>query len=111
MAADWLDEATHKLRGDSEPEAEALSSATTPDDYRRFPGRAYGLIAPVERSLLDTTDLYRYLDLRRLRKHLLIEHDLRTLGVALVESQGLPECIPMFEDPLVALGWASAGHR
>lgn len=107
-AVDRLDEATRHLQADMEAEAAALLAAKTTDDYQRYLSRIYGFISPLERCLLDTPGLEPFLDHRRLRKHLLIEHDLQTLGMKAVELMSIPQCmwIPWFEDACTALGWA-----
>ena len=81
--------------------------------YRSFLCRTYSFLAPVERSLLDTRGLDAMLDTRRFRKHLLIEHDLRALGMRSLELQAVPQCmwVPWFEDPFRALGWAFLVER
>ncbi len=108
QAVDRLDEQTRHLHADMEREAAALLSATTAEEYQRYLARTYGFIAPLERCLLDTAGLDPYLDDRRLRKHLLIEHDLQALGLRALELQSIPQCmwIPWFDNPFSALGWA-----
>jgi heme oxygenase len=103
-----LDEQTRSVRTEAEAELASFFEVTTPEQYHRFLGRAYGFIAPLERSLLDTPDIDRMLDLRRFGKRLLIEHDLAATGLKLLEIQSLPQCmwIPWFEDVHTALGWA-----
>lgn len=107
-AVDRLDEQTRHLHAEMEGEATALLQGKTPGEYQRYLARTYGFIAPLERCLLDTPELGPYLDDRRLRKHLLIEHDLQTLGLRSLELQSIPQCmwIPWFDNPYAALGWA-----
>jgi len=106
-AVQRLDDETRQLRVDLEAEAAALLAATTQEQYQRYLVRAFGFISPLERSLLDTSGLAPFFDLRRLRKHVLIEHDLLTLGVKSAEVQSIPQCmwIPWFDNPWTALGW------
>jgi heme oxygenase len=108
LIADRLDEETRALQPEIDLEVSSLLEATTPEAYRRYLARAYSFIAPLERCLLDTTGLDRYLDVRRFRKHVLLEHDLQNLGLRTLEIQSLPQCmwIPWFEEPHTALGWA-----
>ena len=57
--------------------------------------------------------LDRALDPRRLRKHLLLEHDLQALGVKSHEIEALPQymSVPLFEDLPAALGWSFVIER
>src|SRR3954464_2635688 len=107
-AALRLDDETRTVRADVEAESAPLLAATTPPEYQTYLTRAYGFLAPLERCLLDTSGLEGFLDARRLRKHLLIEHDLQTLGMRTLEVQSIPQCmwIPWFDNPWTALGWA-----
>lgn len=108
-----LDDETRDLRKETDAEVSSLLHARSPDDYRRYLARTYGFVAPLERSLLDTPGLDRFTDMRRFRKHVLIEHDLQALGMRLLEIQSLPQCmwIPWFDDPHTALGWAYVLER
>jgi heme oxygenase (biliverdin-IX-beta and delta-forming) len=110
---DRLTEETRALHKEAETEADTLLADTTIAAYRRFLGRWYGFIGPVERSLLDVPGLDRVLDPRRLRKHLLLEHDLQALGVKPPEMKALPQCmsVPLFDDLRDALGWAFVIER
>src|SRR5437868_11498868 len=112
-AVQCLEDATSHLRGEVEAEGSTLLEATTAADYVRYLSRALGFVAPLERCLLDTPGLTAYLDPKRLRKHLLIEHDLQALGLKQLEVQSIPQCmwIPWFEDPWTALGWAFVIER
>jgi heme oxygenase len=107
-AAQRLDDETRTVRADVEAEAASLLAASTAAEYQTYLTRAYGFLAPLERCLLDTSGLEVFLDARRLRKHLLIEHDLQTLGMRTLEVQSIPQCmwIPWFDNPWTALGWA-----
>ena len=108
-----LDDETSHLRVDADAEASALLGVTTAADYERYLSRAFGFVAPLERCLLDTPGLGLFLDTKRLRKHLLIEHDLQALGLKPLEVQSIPQCmwIPWFEDAWTALGWAFVIER
>lgn len=112
-AVERLDAATRHLQVEMEVEAAAFLDARTVDDYQRFLSRVYGFVSPLERCLLDTPGLQPFLDHRRLRKHLLIEHDLQTLGMKAVELRSIPQCmwIPWFDDACTALGWAYIVER
>lgn len=108
-----LDEQTSHLRTDAEAELASFYRVTTPEQYYRFLGRSYGFIAPLERSLLDTADIELVLDTRRFGKHRMLEQDLQTAGMKLIEIQSLPQCmwIPWFDDVHTALGWAYVAER
>lgn len=112
-ALDRVDEETQALQGDLVAEGEALLEAVTPDDYRRFLGRAFGFIEPLELSLLDTVGLDEYVPTKRLRKHILLRQDLEALGLRSVEIEALPRCmwIPLFENIHGALGWMFVMER
>ncbi|MBA3457673.1 MAG: biliverdin-producing heme oxygenase [Deltaproteobacteria bacterium] len=108
-----LDEETLPLRAESEAELASFYQVATPAEYHRFLGRWYGFIAPLERSVLDTTEIELVIDPRRFGKRLLLEHDLQASGMKLIEIQSLPQCmwIPWFEDVYTALGWAYVVER
>jgi heme oxygenase len=91
-----------------EAEGASVLEASSVADYQRYLTRSYGFVSPLERCLLDTQGLGPFLDHRRLRKHLLIEHDLQTLGLKPLEIRSIPQCmwIPWFDNPHTALGWA-----
>jgi len=110
---DRLTDETRILHKEAESEADALLADTSVLAYRRFLSRWYGFVGPVERSLADVPKLDRVLDPRRLRKHLLLEHDLQALGVKPHEIKALPQCmsVPLFEDLRDALGWAFVIER
>ncbi|MBA3391629.1 MAG: biliverdin-producing heme oxygenase [Deltaproteobacteria bacterium] len=106
-----LDEETQAFYPDVD--VEGLVHAIMVDDYRRSLARIYGFVAPLERSLLDTHALDRLIDLRRFRKHILLEHDLQALGLKRTDVEALPQCmwVPWFDDARVALGWAYTIER
>ena len=108
-----LDEETTQLRADLEAEASALLDATSVADYQRYLARALGFVSPLERCLLDTPGLATFVDPKRLRKSVLIEHDLQALGMRPLEVQSIPQCmwIPWFDDAYTALGWAFVIER
>ncbi len=106
--ADRLQQETLHLETEMEAEANALLTTQCVEGYQRWLTQIYGFVSPLERCLIDTPELATYLDLRRLRKHLLIEQDLQTLGLRPLEVQSIPQCmwIPWFDNPFTALGWA-----
>jgi heme oxygenase len=103
-----LDDATRSFQTEADAEMRAALADATPGGYRRFLLRVLGFVRSVERALAATPGLERLLDPRRLRKHLLLEADLQTLGVSRVELGRIPVCItvPLFDEPYGALGWA-----
>lgn len=103
-----LNEATGPLQVEAEVDANALLATTTPEQYRRYLTRLYSFLYPLERSLADTVGLATYFDPRRLRKYVLIQHDLAALGMKPLEIESVPQCmwIPWFENVHDALGWA-----
>ncbi len=107
-AVQRLEEATRHLRVDLEEESATFLRAETLAGYQRYLTRCFGFISPLERSLLDTSGLAPLLDLRRLRKSALIEHDLLTLGLKAADIHAIPQCmwIPWFDNPWTAIGWA-----
>lgn len=113
FAVKRLDEETGQLRADAEAEGSSLLDATTTADYQRYLTRSLGFVSPLERCLLDTPGLAMFLDPKRLRKSLLIEHDLQALGLKQLEVQSIPQCmwIPWFDDAWAALGWAFVIER
>jgi heme oxygenase (biliverdin-IX-beta and delta-forming) len=110
---DRLSDETRSLHKEIEVEGEALLRDITVDTYRRYLARWYGFIFPVERSLADVPALDRVHDSRRLRKHLLLQHDLQVLGLKLPEIQALPQCmsVPFFDDLREAVGWSFVIER
>jgi heme oxygenase len=112
-AIERLEIETRQLHGEMDAEVAAVLGARTPAGYQRYLARTYGFVAPLERCLADTPGLAPFLDGRRLLKHLLIEHDLQTLGLKQLEIQSIPQCmwIPWFDNPFVALGWAYIVER
>ena len=113
FAVKRLDEETARLRADADEESSTLLDATTTADYQRYLSRALGFVSPLERCLLDTPGLGMFLDPKRLRKSVLIEHDLQALGLKQLEVQSIPQCmwIPWFDDAWTALGWAFVIER
>jgi heme oxygenase len=110
---DRLAEETRALHKEAEADGDALLEEINVVTYRRFLSRWYGFVAPVERSLADVNGLDRVLDSRRLRKRLLLEHDLQSLGMKHAEIQMLPQCmaVPLFDSVRDALGWAFVIER
>jgi len=110
---DRLEVETRALREGTDAELLAFHEVGDIDGYRRYLVRAYGFIAPLERSLLDTAGLERVLDLRRFGKRRLIETDLQTLGMRPLEIESIPQCmwIPWFDNAHTALGWAYVVER
>jgi heme oxygenase (biliverdin-IX-beta and delta-forming) len=99
---------TRSLQKDVESEGEALLANTGLGPYRKYLSRWFGFVCPVERSLLDLAGLERVLDVRRLHKHQLLEHDLITLGLKPAEIKAVPQCmsVPLFDNIHDAMGWA-----
>ncbi len=110
---DRLTDETRALHKESESDGEALLADPTVAAYRRFLTRCYGFVFPVERSLNDVPGLERVLDRRRRRKHLLLDHDLQTLGMKMSEIDALPQCmsVPILGDIRDAMGWAVVIER
>jgi heme oxygenase len=110
---DRLTEETQTLQEEVDVEVGRVLGVCSVETYRRFLTRTYGFVSPLERSLADTTGVERVLDPRRLRKHMLLEHDLQTLGLGPLELKSLPQCmsIPWFENVHDALGWAYVVER
>lgn len=110
---DRLADETRALHKDAEADGEALLQDITVGSYRRYLSRWYGFVAPVERSLEGVTGLDRVLDSRRLRKHLLLEHDLQSLGMKPLDLQALPQClaVPLVDSIHEAIGWAFVIER
>lgn len=108
-----LDAATAPLHADADADAHAMLGQPTAEHYRRFLGRMFSFVSPLERSLADTPGLGPYLDARRLQKHLLLKHDLETLGLREIEVDSIPQCmwIPWFDNVHTALGWAYVSER
>lgn len=110
---DRLHAETERLHAAIDADAAALCAAPTAVAYRRYLTRTFGFVCPVERTLLDTPRVAAVLDPRRVRKHLLLQHDLQALGLRASEIAAIPQClsIPWFEDVPQALGWAYALER
>jgi heme oxygenase len=108
---DRLAEETRVLQEEADADVDRLVGAATIDGYRHLLTTSYGFVSPLERSLADTPGIERYLDPRRLRKHVLLEHDLGVLGVK--DIRALPQCmsIPWFDNVQDALGWAYVIER
>jgi heme oxygenase len=108
---DRLAEETRSLQEEADGETDRLVSQGTLDAYRHLLVSTYGFVSPLERSLADTTGVDKFLDPRRLRKHLLLEHDLEVLGTK--DLRALPQCmsIPWFDNVFDALGWAYVIER
>jgi heme oxygenase len=103
-----LNEEADADRSDPRGSSRALLAISSIDEYRRYLIGQYGFVCPLERSLLDTAGLDRFIDPRRMQKHSLLEHDLRSLGLRSLEIESIPQCmwIPWFVDVHEALGWA-----
>jgi heme oxygenase len=110
---DQLEEATRDHRVELDTDAHDVLGPGTRTGYRQFLSRVFGLVAPLERSLIDTNGLDRALDHRRLRKSGLLANDLEALGMSRSEIQSLPQCmsIPWFDEVPEALGWAYIVER
>jgi heme oxygenase len=68
-------------------------------------------VAPLERSLADTAGIDQAIDVRRLRKHLLLEHDLQALGVKDLRTVSQCMSVPWFDSIPTALGWMFFSER
>jgi heme oxygenase len=110
---DRLNEETRELQAEHDAEIHQLLGPTGVEHYRRFLARTYGFVRPLERSLVRTQNLGRYLDIRRLRKSELLRQDLDALGMKPEELTALSQCtgVPWFEDVHEALGWAYLVER
>lgn len=99
---------TRELQVEADAEIHRLLGQVRPEHYKRFLVRTYGFVRPLERALVRTPDLQRFLDLRRLRKHELLRRDLDAVGVTEAEIENLPQCtsVPWFTAVPEALGWA-----
>jgi heme oxygenase len=108
---DRLAEETRSLQEEADAEIDRFVSAGTLESYRHLLTSTYGFVSPLERSLADTTGVEKFLDPRRLRKHLLLEHDLEVLGIK--DLRALPQCmsIPWFDNVIDALGWSYVVER
>jgi heme oxygenase len=110
---DRLNDETRSLHKEIEAEGEAMLREISVASYRRFLTRWYGFVFPVERSLADVPALDRVHVSRRLRKHLLLQHDLQALGLKLPDVEALPQCmsVPFFDDLRDAVGWSYVIER
>lgn len=110
---DRLSDETRALHDELSASGAALVAEITVASYRRYLTLWYGFVFPVERTLADVTALGRIHDPRRLRKHVLIAHDLQALGMKPFEVQALPQCmsVPLIEDLHDAIGWAYVIER
>ncbi|MBA2544546.1 MAG: biliverdin-producing heme oxygenase [Deltaproteobacteria bacterium] len=110
---DRLNDETRPLHTEIEAEGESLLLDISVASYRRYLGRWYGFVFPVERALSDIPSLNRVHDPRRLRKHLLLSHDLQALGLKASEVDALPQCpsVPFFDDLRDAVGWSFVIER
>lgn len=110
---DQLNEETRAPQMEVDADVRARLAAGTAQAYRSFLLFQLGFVRPLERAFADAPGLDRFLDPRRLRKHLLLEADLQALGVRSVEIKRVLECmvIPLFDEPYEALGWAYIVER
>jgi heme oxygenase len=110
---DRLNEETRELQAEHDAEIHRLLGPIGIEQYRKFLARTYGFVRPLERTLVRTPNLNRYLDLRRLRKSELLRQDLDALGMKPEEITALSQCtgIPWFEEVQEALGWAYLVER
>jgi heme oxygenase len=86
---------------------EVLLGPATAEDYRRYLVRMYGFVCPLERSIVNTPEIERHIDLHRFQKHVLLRRDLSAFHMSPEEIASLAQCaIPSFKAPEEALGWA-----
>lgn len=91
---------------------EVLRVGSSAADYRHFLIKTFGFVAPSERSITTTTDIAKYLDVRRFEKQELLRSDLRALRFGYSQINSLPQCsVPLFETAAEALGWAYVLER
>lgn len=103
---------TRGLHKEIEGEGDQLLREISVPAYRRYLGRWYGFIAPLERALAAVPGLPRLFDLRRLRKHQLLGHDLQALRVKQPDLDNLPRCsVPELVDVRDGMGWAFVVER
>lgn len=109
---DRLTEETRSLHKEIEGEGEGLLRDVSVPAYRRYLGRWYGFIGPLERSLATLPTLPRVIDPRRLRKHQLLGHDLQALNMKQPDIDALPQCaMSTFDDLRDGMGWAFVIER
>jgi len=110
---DRLTEETRGLHKEIEGEGEGLLAEISVPAYRRYLTRWYGFVFPLERALADVPGLSQVLDLRRVRKHQLIVHDLQALGLKPADISRIPQCmtVPQLDDVRVSVGWAFVIER
>lgn len=95
-------EALHAVAG-----GVSLLAFPTSDAYRSYLVRLFGFVFPVERSILSTPRIERYVDIRRFHKHELLRRDLMALHMTYERIGNLPLCaVPALRTPEEALGWA-----
>lgn len=91
----------------AEVDNELVIRPTNPRAYQRYLARTYGFVAPLERSITTTSDIERYVDLRRFNKQELLRRDLLALHYTNHQIDALPQCsVPLFNTVPEALGWA-----
>jgi heme oxygenase len=104
---DRLSEQTEAFRDVIDGAALQLLGAATAEDYRRYLVRMYGFVCPLERSIANTPDIERYIDVRRFQKHALLRRDLLAFRMSSEQIARLSQCaVPWFKTPEEALGWA-----
>jgi heme oxygenase len=76
-------------------------------DYRHYLTRMYGFVLPVERAILASPGIERFVEPARFHKHELLRRDLGGLRLS-AEQIGmlLLATVPVLETPEAALGWA-----
>ncbi len=89
-----------------------LQGSWASSDYRRYLTRMYGFVLPVERSILRTSQIGSYIDVRRFQKHDLLRRDLLALRLTAPQIDAIALCaVPVFDTPEEAFGWASLIER
>ena len=90
-----------------EVDNELVLRPISPRAYQRYLARTYGFVAPLERSITTTSDIERFVDLRRFNKQELLRRDLLALHYTGHQIDALPQCsVPLFNTVPEALGWA-----
>jgi heme oxygenase len=104
---DRLGEQTAAFRDVIDGDTLRLLGSPTAEDYRRYLLRMYGFVCPLERSIANTPDIERHIDVRRFQKQSLLRRDLMALRMTSDQVGRASQCaIPWFKTPEEALGWA-----
>jgi heme oxygenase len=75
--------------------------------YQRYLARTFGFVAPVERSIVTTPRIDKYVDFRRFNKEELLRRDMLAMHASTAQINAIHQCaVPLFDVPEEALGWA-----